>query len=81
MKQDRPFPFYRLEFNKELGEGESINVFFEYFIDLSQSNHINSNWLEFNVTNPNEAINWAYVNYLETKNYIFLPQFGIEEDN
>jgi len=36
--------------------------------------------LEFNVDKPNEDINWGYINYLQTKNVILIPQFGIDED-
>ncbi len=36
--------------------------------------------LNFNVKYPNEEINWGYINFLQTKNVILLPQFGIAED-
>lgn len=49
MKQNRPFPFYKLNFEKEPKIGDSLQVAFKYTIDLKTSNHITSNWLEFNV--------------------------------
>jgi agmatine/peptidylarginine deiminase len=36
--------------------------------------------LNFNVKTPNESFNWGYINFLQTKNVIIIPQFGIEED-
>ena len=36
--------------------------------------------LNFNVKTPNESLNWGYINFLQTKNVIIIPQFGIEED-
>lgn len=36
--------------------------------------------LNFDVNCPNEEINWGYINFLQTKNVILLPQFGIAED-
>jgi len=36
--------------------------------------------LNFNASNPNEKVNWGYINYLQTENVILIPQFGIDED-
>jgi len=36
--------------------------------------------LNFNVKYPNDDTNWGYINFLQTKNAILLPQFGIDED-
>lgn len=36
--------------------------------------------MEFNV-NVEDGRNWAYMNFLQTKNLIILPKFGIDEDN
>ena len=34
----------------------------------------------FDVPNPNQDFNWAYINYLEVGNKIIVPTFGIPED-
>jgi agmatine/peptidylarginine deiminase len=34
----------------------------------------------FDVPNPNNDFNWAYINYLEVGNKIIVPTFGIPED-
>lgn len=49
MKKDRPFPFYKLNFETEKRQKAAVKIYFEYLIDLKASNHIASNWLEFNV--------------------------------
>ena len=36
--------------------------------------------LKFDVKIPNEKLNWGYINFLQTKNVIIIPQFGIDED-
>lgn len=36
--------------------------------------------LNFDVNDPEHNINWGYINFLQTKNVILLPQFGIDED-
>jgi agmatine/peptidylarginine deiminase len=36
--------------------------------------------LKFDVKKPNEELNWGYINFLQTKNVIIIPQFGIDED-
>jgi agmatine/peptidylarginine deiminase len=36
--------------------------------------------LNYNVKSPNEDLNWGYINYLQMKDLILVPQFGIEED-
>ena len=30
--------------------------------------------------NPNEKLNWAYINFLQTRDLIIVPKFGIKED-
>ena len=37
-------------------------------------------YLDFKVRKPNTKINWAYINFLQTKDLILLPKFNIEED-
>ncbi|HBN06660.1 MAG TPA: hypothetical protein DD434_12875 [Bacteroidales bacterium] len=34
----------------------------------------------FTVDNPNKDLNWAYINFLQVRNNIIVPKFGIEED-
>jgi agmatine/peptidylarginine deiminase len=41
---------------------------------------IKTEFLHYNVKN-NDDRNWAYLNFLQTKDLILLPKFGIEEDN
>jgi len=36
--------------------------------------------LNYNVSSPNDDLNWGYINYLQMKNLLLIPQFGIEED-
>ncbi len=36
--------------------------------------------LDFNVKNPNEELNWGYINFLQTPEIILVPVFSIEED-
>ena len=48
-KQDRPFPFWKLDFNRELKQGEMVDVSFTYSFDLEQMNHLKSNWIELTV--------------------------------
>jgi agmatine/peptidylarginine deiminase len=37
-------------------------------------------YLQFDVKLPNEDLNWAYINFLQTKDLILLPKLNIEED-
>lgn len=32
------------------------------------------------VDSPNTDLNWAYINFLQVGNHIFMPAFGIDED-
>lgn len=41
---------------------------------------INLKWLHFNIKNPNKN-NWAYINFLRTKDIIILPKLNIIEDD
>ena len=50
------------------------------FFDSLVQNGLKYKELSFNVTNPNEELNWAYINFLHTKDLILVPKFGIEED-
>ena len=36
--------------------------------------------LNYNVSSPNDDLNWGYINYLQMKDLLLIPQFGIEED-
>jgi agmatine/peptidylarginine deiminase len=36
--------------------------------------------LDFNVSSPNEKLSWGYINYLQMKDLLLIPRFGIEED-
>lgn len=37
-------------------------------------------YLRYELKNPNEDLNWAYINFLQTKDLILLPKLNIEED-
>jgi len=37
-------------------------------------------YLQFDVKLPNEDLNWAYINFLQTKDLVLLPKLNIEED-
>ena len=37
-------------------------------------------YIRYEVKNPNEDLNWAYINFLQTKDLILLPKLNIEED-
>lgn len=41
---------------------------------------LNWEYLQFNVKKPNEDLNWAYINFLQTKDLILLPKLNIDED-
>jgi len=36
--------------------------------------------LNFMVPSPKENLNWGYINFLQMKDLLLIPQFGIEED-
>ena len=59
MKEGRPFPFWLLKFN-DSSTSKNVIVKFEYEINLSQQNHMRSNWIELNADKlwqPNTDIN------------------------
>ena len=37
--------------------------------------------LSFNVPEPDEEVNWAYINFLQIDKHIIMPAFGIAEDH
>jgi agmatine/peptidylarginine deiminase len=41
---------------------------------------LNWEYLQFNVKKPNEDLNWAYINFLQTKDLILLPKLNIDDD-
>ena len=47
-KKGMPLPFYRLEFNEARDTSEMLAVEFKYKINLSEQNHMKSNWIELN---------------------------------
>jgi agmatine/peptidylarginine deiminase len=50
-----------------------------FFSALSNHN-LDYTELNFNVPSPNENLNWGYINYLQMKDLLLIPKFGIEED-
>lgn len=44
----RPFPYWKLTFDRELKVDEAIELRFTYNIDLVNQNHLKSNWIELN---------------------------------
>ena len=51
----------------------------DFFGSLEQ-NGLDYKELTFNVPNVNEDLNWAYINFLQTKDLILIPKFCIDED-
>ncbi len=47
-KEGIPLPFYRLEFNEVRDTSEMLAVAFRYKINLSEQNHMKSDWIELN---------------------------------
>jgi agmatine deiminase len=45
-----------------------------------EANKINWDWISFDVEKE-DSRNWAYINFLQTKDIILLPEFKIEEDD
>lgn len=41
---------------------------------------LNWEYIRYEVKNPIEDLNWAYINFLQTKDLILLPKLNIEED-
>lgn len=50
------------------------------FFGALEHNKLEIKELKYNVPSPNERLNWAYINFLHTKDLIIVPKFGIEED-
>jgi len=59
---------------------EYSEEFQNYFFGEIENSGLEFSELRFNVKNPKEKLNWGYINYLQTKNVILIPQFGIDED-
>lgn len=69
--------------NKVLINGyfkEYSEKFQSYFFGELAKNGLEFTELKFDVKIPNEELNWGYINFLQTKNVIIIPQFGIDED-
>ncbi len=47
-KKGMPLPFYRLEFNEARDSSEMLAVELKYKINLSEQNHMKSDWIELN---------------------------------
>jgi agmatine/peptidylarginine deiminase len=45
-----------------------------------EANKINWDWITFDVEKE-DSRNWAYINFLQTKDIILLPKFEVEEDD
>lgn len=50
------------------------------FYNALDENGLKFTELKFNCENPNEELNWGYINYLQMDNLLLVPQFGITED-
>ena len=48
-RTDRPFPGQVLYFGKDMKAGEEVRITFKYAMDLAESNHWGSDWIELNV--------------------------------
>ena len=59
---------------------ENSKRFQKEFFGALEQNELKYIELTFNVPNPKDHWNWAYVNFLQTKDLILVPKFGIEED-
>ena len=59
---------------------ENIKRFQKEFFGSLEQNELKYIELTFNVPNPNEDLNWAYINFMQTEDLILVPKFGIEED-
>jgi agmatine/peptidylarginine deiminase len=54
--------------------------FEKQFFGALGDNSIEYKELNYDVPNPNEDLNWAYINFLQTKDLIIVPKLGIDED-
>lgn len=52
---------------------------YKKLIDSLTKAGLNIVWMEFDVKHP-DLRNWAYINFLQTKDILIIPKFGIEED-
>ena len=50
------------------------------FGDVLSSHGLKIETLQFNVPKPDYNINWGYLNFLQMKDLLLIPTFGIEED-
>ena len=55
--------------------------FKENFFTALKDNNLVYKELTFDIPNRNDKLNWGYINYLEIKDIIILPEFGIDEDS
>jgi len=55
--------------------------FKEKFFTALEDNNLEYKELTFDISNRNDKLNWGYINYLEIKGIIILPEFGIDEDS
>lgn len=55
---------------------KSKNAFFSALSD----HNLDYTELNYNISSPNDDLNWGYINYLQMKDLLLIPQFGIEED-
>jgi agmatine deiminase len=54
--------------------------FKQQFFGTLQENNLEYIELNYDVPDPNENLNWGYINYLQMKDLLLIPTFGIEED-
>ena len=59
---------------------EYSEKFQNYFFGELKKSGLEFIEFKFDVKIPNEKLNWGYINFLQTKNVIIIPQFGIDED-
>ena len=60
-----------------------INEFYmsdKKLLGLLQQNGIKWEWLVYTVKKKDKR-NWSYINFLQTKDFILLPKYGIDEDD
>jgi len=59
---------------------EYNSKFKKAFFTALSSHNLNYIELDYNISAPNEELNWGYINYLQMKDLLLIPKFGIEED-
>lgn len=62
------------------GMYQKENTFKKDLLKTLEANKINWDWISFDVEKE-DSRNWAYLNFLQTKDIILLPEFKIEEDD